>query len=53
MGGISHQRQKPGSESELAGRNGILELTLHPTAYEWEFMTVDGERPDKGSQSCR
>jgi acid phosphatase type 7 len=44
---------EPGSESALAGRNGILKLTLHPTAYEWEFMTVDGESPDKGSQSCR
>ena len=40
-------------ESAIAGKNGILKLTLHSNAYEWEFMTVDGESPDKGSQSCR
>ena len=44
---------KPESEKAIAGRNGILKLTLHSNAYEWEFMTVDGESPDKGSQSCR
>jgi hypothetical protein len=44
---------EPGSESAVAGRNGILKLTLHSNAYEWEFITVDGESPDKGSQSCR
>ncbi len=45
--------REPGSESAIAGKNGILKLTLHSNAYEWEFMTVDGESPDKGSQSCR
>ena len=44
---------KPESEKAIAGRNGILKLTLHANAYEWELMTVDGESPDKGSQSCR
>ena len=44
---------EPGSESAVAGSNGILKLTLHSNAYEWEFITVHGEGPDKGPQSCR
>jgi hypothetical protein len=44
---------EPGSETAIAGKNGILKLTLHSNAYEWDFMTVDGESPDTGSQSCR
>ena len=44
---------EPENKSAIAGKNGILKLTLRSNAYEWEFITVDGESSDKGSQSCR
>jgi len=40
--------REPESESAIAGKNGILKLTLHSNAYEWEFMTVDGRKPGQG-----
>ena len=32
---------------------GVLELTLHPKRYEWEFVPVEGESfSDSGSARC-
>jgi hypothetical protein len=31
---------------------GVLELTLHPDAYDWRFLTVDGAAADAGSGAC-
>ena len=32
---------------------GVLELTLHPDGYDWEFVPVAGDSfTDRGSASC-
>lgn len=32
---------------------GVLKLTLHPTSYDWEFISTTGEQPgDSGSADC-
>jgi hypothetical protein len=31
---------------------GILELTLHPTSYDWTFVATSGKTLDTGSASC-
>jgi calcineurin-like phosphoesterase family protein len=55
-GGKSHY---PFSKTPLATsrfRNstsfGVLKLTLHPTSYDWEFVTDSGASIDRGSASC-
>jgi hypothetical protein len=35
-----------GREAADSGHLGILVLSLHPDAYEWRFMTIDGEVRD-------
>jgi hypothetical protein len=32
-------------EAKLVGSFGVLVLTLHPTSYDWQFTTVDGNAP--------
>jgi hypothetical protein len=44
---------KANSQVRNAGTFGVLKLTLHATAYEWEFVPVAGETfTDSGSTSC-
>jgi acid phosphatase type 7 len=31
---------------------GVLELTLHPTSYDWSFTAIDGTVIDSGSDTC-
>jgi acid phosphatase type 7 len=31
---------------------GVLELSLHPTSYDWSFVAVDGTIVDSGSDTC-
>jgi hypothetical protein len=32
---------------------GVLQLTLHPDSYEWQFVPVEGETfSDAGSAQC-
>ncbi len=31
---------------------GVLRLTLHPAAYDWRFLAVDGRPVDAGSSGC-
>jgi chitodextrinase len=31
---------------------GILQLTLHPTSYDWRFVPAGGSFSDSGSQAC-
>jgi hypothetical protein len=48
-------RDQPAAGSEVRhnGTLGILELTLHPDRYDWEFVPVDGaEGVDRGSDRC-
>jgi hypothetical protein len=40
------------SEMRIAGRNGVLRMTLHPTSYDWRFQGEDGATYDSGSSSC-
>ena len=43
-----------GSEVADARSYGILEMTLRPDGYDWEFVGVDGtEFTDGGSDTCR
>jgi len=39
-------------ETSLTGSYGVLELTLSPTSYDWQFVTVDGARPPAASGSA-
>ncbi len=41
-------------ETSLTGTHGVLELTLHPDGYDWQFVATDGTRPPaaSGSASC-
>ncbi len=38
-------------ETSLTGSTGVLELTLLPTGYSWQFITSDGRRPPAASGS--
>jgi hypothetical protein len=31
---------------------GVLKLTLHPTGYDWKFVTIAGVIADSGTQRC-
>ena len=31
---------------------GVLELTLHPTSYDWSFVAIDGTVVDSGTEAC-
>ena len=37
-----------------SGGFGFLQLTLHPTSYDWKFMPADGQPyfPDQGTGTC-
>jgi acid phosphatase type 7 len=50
-----HAIQRPIRNSEVYNSNsfGVLELTLHPTSYEWHFHPVAGQTfVDSGSAEC-
>ncbi len=40
------------SEARIAGRFGVLRMTLHPTSYDWRFQGEDGVTYDSGSDDC-
>ena len=43
----------PNSEKQYADSYGVLKLTLHPTSYDWQFVTAPGGTvADSGSGSC-
>jgi LysM repeat protein len=43
----------PNSEVKDADTWGVLKLTLHPAAYDWEFIPIAGQTfTDKGSANC-
>ena len=35
-----------------ASRFGVLELRLHASSYDWQFVAVDGSVVDSGSAPC-
>jgi Calcineurin-like phosphoesterase len=49
---------KPNSEAQIAGKNGVIKLTLHPDSYDWQFVTTpdvttpDVTVADSGSGQC-
>ena len=43
---------KPNSQMRQANTYGVLFLTLHPTSYDWQFVTVAGKRTDSGGEPC-
>ncbi len=44
---------QPNSEVRVSNLFGVLELTLHPTSYDWEFLAESGYSfTDSGSQDC-
>jgi hypothetical protein len=43
----------PNSEVRNGSNFGVLKLTLHATAYDWQFVHVAGQSfTDSGSQAC-
>jgi hypothetical protein len=53
-GGIDIGGATPGGNLEVVGRTfGVLELSLHPTGYDWEFLPEVGKTwTDTGSGTC-
>src|SRR4051794_32830405 len=44
---------RPNSEKRLNSADGVIKLTLHPNAYDWQFVTApNGTVADSGSTSC-
>ncbi|HVZ85425.1 MAG TPA: metallophosphoesterase [Polyangia bacterium] len=39
-------------ETTLVRTHGVLQMTLHPDGYEWQFVAVDGSRPPAASGSA-
>jgi acid phosphatase type 7 len=39
-------------EAQSQDTFGVLELTLHPTSYEWQFVPETGAFSDSGSATC-
>jgi hypothetical protein len=35
-----------------ATSNGVLELTLHATSYDWQFVKANGNNTDSGTGTC-
>ncbi len=40
------------SELRLAVSHGVIRFTLHPGAYEWQFIPTTGDVGDAGSANC-
>jgi hypothetical protein len=54
-GGESHYSRGdslPNSEAGNGKTYGVLKLTLHPSAYSWDFMPVSGDFRDTGDGTC-
>jgi hypothetical protein len=54
-GGKSHKAfdgAKAGSLFRNSTKFGVLELTLHPSSYDWAFKATDGTTLDPGSGAC-
>src|SRR6266576_1119644 len=54
-GGENHSigsKLYPGTEASDGGHFGILEMTLHPAGYDWEFVSDTGPLIDRGSDAC-
>jgi acid phosphatase type 7 len=44
---------KPNSQVRQANTYGVLLMTLHPTSYDWQFVSAASRRvTDSGTQSC-
>jgi hypothetical protein len=56
-GGVGHGYFQPTPEANSVVRNvntyGVLQLTLHPDSYDWQFLPVEGKRwSDSGTGNC-
>jgi hypothetical protein len=55
-GGVNHSSFgtiQPNSEVRDATTFGVLQLTLHPTSYDWKFLPIPGSTfTDSGSTAC-
>jgi len=54
-GGENHSissKLYPGTEASDGGHFGILEMTLHPAGYDWQFVSDTGSAIDSGSDAC-
>jgi calcineurin-like phosphoesterase family protein len=43
---------RPNSVVRAAGSYGVIRFVLHPTGYEWHFITTDGQFGDSGAGTC-
>jgi acid phosphatase type 7 len=45
--------EKPNSEARIAGKHGLLELTLNSASYTWRFWSIEDAEPlDAGEAGC-
>jgi len=50
---VSFGTIQPNSEFRNSDTFGVLELTLHPTSYDWQFVPQAGKTlTDSGSTAC-
>ncbi len=42
----------PGTEASDGTHFGVIEMTLHPTGYDWRFVSDAGQVLDSGSDTC-
>jgi Tol biopolymer transport system component len=47
-----HRYPQPNSEVRGEGSFGVLEMTLRPSAYTWEFKRSSGSFADSGANAC-
>ena len=40
------------SQLRVAAYHGVIQFVLHPTSYEWRFITTSGDFSDSGNGSC-
>ena len=43
---------QPNSAASVQNVYGVLKLTLHPTSYTWQFVSVNGTYTDSGTANC-
>ena len=48
----THRYPQPNSEVRAQGSFGVLEMTLRPSAYTWEFKRDRGSFQDSGANAC-
>jgi hypothetical protein len=50
---LSQPARSQANMEAVSSTHGVLKLTLRTGGYDWQFMSVNGQTPDAGSDVCR